>query len=635
MNTLHLLPVSPASQPRLPIGRHLVDAGAIASDDLIHALDMQRHIDAPLGEILISEGLLDRDDLLQALARQHGADFADLEAEPPAMGLKDHIPLVLALRHAAVPWKRVAGSLLVATSRPDRFDALRAAMGPQAGTLLPVVADHRQIQTHLNRTHGRALARQAARRVPEAESCRIWDIETGYRRNVAIAIGLVCLMFLILTPLWFLTGVMLFAVATLAMTTALKASAFIAQITRPVPQQTAALPAPAPPFRLPKVSILVPLLQEKEIAGALIQRLSRLTYPKSQLNVILVLEAGDQITRDTLAETRLPDWMSVVEVPEADKLTTKPRALNYALDFCDGSIIGVWDAEDAPEPDQIERIVSRFHEVPKNVVCLQGILDYYNPRANWLSRCFTIEYASWWRVILPGAARLGLVLPLGGTTLFMKRDVLEKLGGWDAHNVTEDADLGLRLARHGYRTELVTTVTHEEANCRLWPWVRQRSRWLKGFLITWCVHMRQPGRLLRELGLWRFLGIQTMFFATFCQFALTPILWSFWLASFALPHPVSLTLGTPVLWTMAGLFIFSETLNLALSMTAVSGKEHRFLMGWVFTMPVYFFLGSLAAAKALYEFVLTPFYWDKTEHGVTPDPDEEMFPSFSTVREKP
>ena len=85
------------------------------------------------------------------------------------------------------------------------------------------------------------------------------------------------------------------------------------------------------------------------------------------------------------------------------------------------------------------------------------MLDFYNPRTNWLARCFTIEYAGWFRLVLPGLAAPWPAVPLGGTTLFFRRDVLEQLGGWDAHNVTEDADLGMRLARHGYRTELIDT----------------------------------------------------------------------------------------------------------------------------------------------------------------------------------
>lgn len=427
---------------------------------------------------------------------------------------------------------------------------------------------------------------------------------------------------------------MLLAFVTLLMTTGLKTAAFCAQIFTRSTEHTPPVQDNITALRLPKVSVLVPLLKEKEIAEVLIKRLSRLTYPKFLLNVVLVLEEGDTLTRETIAKTNLPDWMSVIEVPEAGNLTTKPRAMNYAMDFCDGSIIGVWDAEDSPEPDQIERVVDRFHHAPENVVCLQGFLDYYNSRANWISRCFTIEYATWWRILLPGVARLGMVIPLGGTTLFFRRDKLNELCGWDAHNVTEDADLGVRLARRGYRTELLPTVTFEEANCRAWPWVKQRSRWLKGFLITWRVHMRAPRALLRDLGWKKFLGVQTMLFATFAQFAAAPLLWSFWLTFAGMTHPVSLTLGNTFLWVMIGVFFVSELINLTISMCAVSGPRHRHLMGWVLTMPFYFPMGATAAYKALYECIHKPFYWDKTQHGVNKGPqnDAASFPAPSPVK---
>ena len=210
--------------------------------------------------------------------------------------------------------------------------------------------------------------------------------------------------------------------------------------------------------RLPCVSVIIPLFREPEIADALIKRLENLTYPKPFLDIVLVLEAADEVTRTAIERTQLPSWIKVVVVPDAKGLTTKPRAMNYAIDFCRGTIIRAWDAEDAPEPDQIEKVAARFNAAAPNVVCLQRMLDYYNTRQNWISRCFTIEYATWWRVVLPGTARLGFVIPLGGTTLFFRQNALEKLGRWDAHNVTEDADIGMRLARHGYVTELIPSL---------------------------------------------------------------------------------------------------------------------------------------------------------------------------------
>jgi cellulose synthase/poly-beta-1,6-N-acetylglucosamine synthase-like glycosyltransferase len=621
MSNLYLrLPDPQAATPpteRLPLGRVMVNAGIITQKDLVHALDLQRHIDAPLGEILMAEGLASEYDVLQMVSRQHNIPVADLYVDPPDPNLRRALPARLCLTHRCVPWIKIGDVLLVGTTHPTDFEKLCLCMGEQGRRMLPVLVQEAQIRKQISVLYGDELAKNAATRVPAAESCRSWDMSSRIRKPIAYLLLAALMSGMLLAPHWTITIGMLFAFITLMMSTALKLAAFMAQISK-MSQDT---PMPAPrdyaAFPLPKVSVLVPLLKEKEIAEKLIQRLTRLTYPKSLLEVVLVLEADDTVTRDTIARTDMPSWMNVIEVPSADNLTTKPRALNYALDFCRGSIIGVWDAEDAPEPDQIEKVVTRFQDAPANVACLQGVLDYYNSKTNWLSRCFAIEYATWWRMILPGIAHLGLVIPLGGTTLFFRRSILEKLSGWDAHNVTEDADLGVRLARHGYVTELIPTITFEEANCRAWPWVKQRSRWLKGFLITWLVHMRSPGSLLRDLGLLRFLGVQTLLFATFAQFASAPLLWSFWITLAGFQHPVALTLGAPVSLFMAWAFLASAIINLCISMVAVSRKEHRHLMIYVLTLPFYFPMAALSAYKALKEMVVEPFYWDKTQHGVT------------------
>ncbi|MFK7881491.1 glycosyltransferase [Roseobacter sp.] len=625
VNTLRLVVSDPVPEPDLaapaikyePIGHMLVERGKIASTDLDHALKIQGHVDAPLGEIMVSEGLLSKRDVLAALAEQCRAQGADLDLEPPSPKMASILPAEVCLRHGVVPWKRDDLRILVATSSPADFAALCQTMRRRGLSLFPVIVDELQIQSHINRLYGAELAQKAEVRVPEVESCRSWGVQGKNRLFWASALCLTILAALIWAPLWTFTVAVLWAVLTLVMTTSMKAAAFAAQLRHKKPTRTANFDLQSAKFRMPRVSVLVPLLKEKEIAGQLIKRLSKLTYPKSLLNIVLVLEEGDDLTRQTIAQTELPEWMSVIEVPGAGDLTTKPRALNYALDFCRGSIIGVWDAEDWPEADQIEQVVNRFNQAPKNVVCLQGVLDYYNSRTNWLSRCFTIEYATWWRVILPGIAKLGLVIPLGGTTLFFRRSALEELGGWDAHNVTEDADLGVRLARHGFVTELLPTVTHEEATSRAWPWVRQRSRWLKGFMITYFVHMRHPMQLKRDLGWKRFLGLQTIFLATFSQFAAAPLLWSFWLTFTGATHPVEITLGSHAIWILIGLFLFSELLSLAMGIFAVSGRSHRHLIPFVPTMMLYFTLGTAASYKALWEMVRAPFFWDKTQHGVS------------------
>ena len=604
-------------QPHLPLGRVMVNAGLITQSDLVHALDLQRHIDAPLGEILVAEGFASPAEILQMLSHQHNIPVANLTTDPPDPSLSAALPSAICLKYRCVPWLRIGDVLLVGTQHPNDFDKLRISLGNNGRHILPVLVEEQQITDQISVLYGAELAQRAATRVPAAQSCRSWDATSARRKPIAVALLICLVMALILAPAWTVTVGVLIAFVTLIMSTVLKVAAFIAQISNMVQGTATSADQTPKAFPLPKVSVLVPLLHEKEIAGKLIQRLTRLTYPKSQLEVVLVLEECDTITRETLARTELPYWISVIEVPSANNLTTKPRALNYALDFCRGSIIGVWDAEDAPEPDQIEKVVTRFQDAPANVACLQGVLDYYNAKTNWISRCFTIEYASWWRMILPGVARLGLVLPLGGTTLFFRRNILEELCGWDAHNVTEDADLGIRLARHGYVTELIPTVTFEEANCPAWPWVKQRSRWLKGFAITWLVHMREPRALLRDLGFIRFMGVQTLLLATFAQFAFAPLLWSFWITLAGFEHPVALTLGAPIALSMAWFFLFTEIVNLVISLVAVSRREHRHLLAYVFTMPLYFPMAALSAYKAIKEIVVEPFYWDKTEHGIT------------------
>ena len=608
--------VSPSE--RLPLGRVMVNAGLITQGDLVHALDLQRHIDAPLGEILIAEGLASATDILQMVSRQHNIPVADLTADPTDPSLSAMLPSALCLKYRCVPWLRIGDVLLVGTQHPDEFNRLCACLGERGRRLLPVLVEEKQIRKHITALYGDELAQKAETRVPAIESCRSWDPTSPLRKPIALALLAILVSALVMFPAWTITVCILIAFVTLGMSTVLKVAAFVAQMTKITQDTNTTADLTRGAFPLPKVSVLVPLLNEKEIAGKLVQRLTRLTYPKSLLEVVLVLEQHDTVTRDTIARTELPSWISVIEVPSANRLTTKPRALNYALDFCRSSIIGVWDAEDAPEPDQIEKVVTRFQDTPENVACLQGVLDYYNPKTNWISRCFTIEYATWWRMILPGVAQLGLVIPLGGTTLFFRRNILEKLCGWDAHNVIEDADLGIRLARHGYVTELIPTVTFEEANCRAWPWVKQRSRWLKGFAITWLVHMRAPRALLRDLGFIRFMGVQTLLLATFAQFAFAPLLWSFWITLAGFEHPVALTLGAPVALGMAWFFFCSEIINLGISMVAVSRREHRHLMAYVLTLPLYFPMAAISAYKAMKEIVVEPFYWDKTEHGVTP-----------------
>ncbi len=605
----------PMKDPRL-LGRILMDMGVLSRDALDTALDQQRRVDAPLGDILVAEGTVSRADVQMALSRQHGLALADLTGNPPEDSLASLLSPDLCLRYAAVPWMYIGAILLIATANPDQFDALKAERDDDGLVVLPVLADESEIHAAIHRLHGDTLAQRAETRVTEEYSCRSFG--KGVFIRAALAVSTICGLGAALafapTMLFLVLG--LAAIITLSLTTGLKLAASIATL---IAEWRAPFgpPPEVAPLRWPRVSILVPLLHEQNIASVLIRRLEQLSYPRALLDVVLVLEAEDNVTKETLKRTTLPPWMRVIEVPRGSGLTTKPRALNYALDFCRSDIIGIWDAEDAPETDQIEVVARHFHTAPPDVVCLQGKLDYYNARDNWVSRCFTVEYAAWWRLVMPGLVRLGLVIPLGGTTLFFRRSALEKLGGWDAHNVTEDADLGLRLAREGYRTELINTVTYEEANCRPWPWIRQRSRWLKGFAVTWAVHMRRPLQLWRDLGTYRFLGVQIFYIAALSQFLLAPVFWGFWLMLFGFASPLPELIGP---WTLLVVFLGCEAVTIAINLFAVRRPQHRHLMLWTPLMSLYFVMACVAMYKGLYELIARPFFWDKTQHGLSAPP---------------
>jgi cellulose synthase/poly-beta-1,6-N-acetylglucosamine synthase-like glycosyltransferase len=601
--------VLPAAQS---LGVVLLREGLVAPHDMVTALALNARQQTSLAKILLARGMIAESVLYPVLARHNGTRLIDPVLHLPDPRLIDRIGAAACLRDGLLPWRAAGGATVIVTDTPAAFLRHRDRLIATFGTVIPALAPRPQIDTALLLLRGTALRHIAETRVAETESCRNWGRAPQPAWALALAAGLALL--LVLWPVALLAGLMVWATLTLVLATALKVAATMAALrSRP--------PAAPPPIvaRKPVVSVMVALYREANIANRLVHRLGRLDYPPDLLDILLVVEERDHVTRAALAQADLPLAMRVIVVPDGP-LKTKPRALNFALDHCRGSIIGVYDAEDAPDPDQITRVVDRFHQRGADVACLQGVLDFYNPRSNWLSRCFTIEYASWFRIILPGLARLGLAVPLGGTTLFFRRAALEELGGWDAHNVTEDADLGIRLARHGYRTELIDTVTLEEANCRALPWVKQRSRWLKGYMMTYAVHMRDPVLLWRQLGPRKFAGFQVLFLGTLSQFLLAPLLWSLWLIPLGFPHPVADVMPPWAGPALMVLFLATEAVNIAVGIVALAMTRHRLSPLWVPTLHLYFPLGALASYKAAWEMVTKPFYWDKTSHGVFAPP---------------
>ena len=553
-----------------------------------------------------------------AVARVMASALADGVAR---ISLTDHIPdphlfegldpMVL-LRLGFVPWQRLAGSLVLALSdyaRRDEVLTLARRIWPdlRLGFVLTTPGD---IERAVERGCRPALVERARTLCPDRYSCRRWDSRGARDALMLGAIALACSA--VLAPRAALALLLVWILIANTATLLLRLTAILSLRWAVAPP-----PAPQAPDDLPVITLLLPILREDEVLHHLVAAMRAMDYPADRLDIIVLMEADDSRSRASLARMSLPPFMRVLEVPH-DTLRTKPRALNYALPFCRGGIVGIYDAEDRPEPGQLRHVAASLAAAPMQVACVQARLDFYNPDQNWLTRCFTLEYATWFRVLLHGVQVLGVPLPLGGTSVFFRRAVLEEIGGWDAHNVTEDAELGMRLARYGYRCEMIASTTYEEANSQMMNWIGQRSRWLKGYCMTWAAHMRRPARLLADLGPRGFAGFQVLFLGAITAYLAIPLFWIMALLAVTGTVPQVMEGLTGWLWTSLWISLPAGQLVMLAAVALALRDRHdmgRFV--WALTLPAYWPLGAIAAWRAVLELFTAPFHWHKTRHGLT------------------
>jgi glycosyltransferase XagB len=382
-----------------------------------------------------------------------------------------------------------------------------------------------------------------------------------------------------------------------------------------------------PDHDLPVYTVLVPAFREPEVIGQMICVLRGLEYPRERLDIKLLLEEDDHETIAAARASGLGKGIEIVRVPFAQP-RTKPKACNYGLSAARGELVTIFDAEDRPEPLQLRRAVAAFRRLDPSVVCLQAKLSYHNAEQNLITRWFTIEYATWFSMLLPALAQSGGPVPLGGTSMHIKRAILELVGAWDPHNVTEDADLGVRLYRMGFRTAPLDSTTYEEANSDFVNWVKQRSRWYKGYLQTWLVHMRQPLRLRRELGTRRFLGFNLIVGATPFIALINPFFWLLTILWF-LGKPAFIQALFPPWVYFPGMLcmIFGNFASFYLALIGARMTGRIGFLGAVLLSPIYRAMMSIAAIKAFLQLVTAPSFWEKTTHGL----DRRLAPKEASV----
>ena len=371
-----------------------------------------------------------------------------------------------------------------------------------------------------------------------------------------------------------------------------------------------------PDSELPRYTILVPAYNEPEVVGQLIGAMRALEYPPDKLQVLLLLEADDQVTIDAARDFADSEVITIVLVPPAEP-RTKPKACNYGLHFATGDIITIYDAEDSPEPLQLRRVAVAFRELPDDIACVQAKLVYHNGRQNMLTAWFTAEYGLWFGYLLPGMMRSSSPIPLGGTSNHLRSDVVDKIGAWDPFNVTEDADLGLRIAASGYFTAVIESQTLEEANSDPINWVRQRSRWYKGYLHTWLVHIREPLKLYRTLGPRAFLRFNLVLAGTPIVAVLNLVFWLITILWFlGQPAAVGAVFPWYIYFPALSALVLGNAATLYMNMIALREDDRADLFSAALTVPAYWLLMSIAAAKGVYQLIRNPSYWEKTFHGL-------------------
>ena len=604
LGTLHF-PPEPRLPPSLAFLKREMDADLLQS-----AAQAARKAGVPADIVLLNEGHCSANRYYRCLAAHLGLPFAERPLRPSSAG-----DLRRAMAVGVVPLlDNPHGLRFLAAPRGHELASFLDLVSSRGTATLPRLAltTPDRLDALVRHAERRAVLRHASHGLPDWNArLSARDGLSGLQAGSCAGLAAAVCVSAWLDPALCVLVIHLVFVAAFALLVGLRLLATAAS-----PPSTSQPDSPrAADCDLPIYSVVVPLFRETRVVRRLVAALDRLDYPRAKLDIMLMVEANDPATLDALAALDLPGCYRAIVAPRG-RPQTKPRALNYALQFARGSFLVVYDAEDDPEPAQLRDAITCFSQRPK-VACLQARLAIDNGGDTWLTRLFAIEYATLFDVINPGLARLGLPVPLGGTSNHFRIDVLRHLNGWDAWNVTEDIDLGIRLARFGFTVETLASTTHEEAPNTLKAWLAQRRRWLKGWIVTLGTHSRDPGRLLLEIGPGSFAAVGAMLFGTvgscllgpFCLLAFLVRLWSG-----DVLHPQT---ASDAVWSAVGCSLMAAGVASAIWPALLGLHRRRWwaLSGWLPLLPAYLVLLSLAAWGAAYEVAGRPYSWSKTEHG--------------------
>ena len=630
-----LLPYVGNSIQKARLGDLLVQSGYITKDQLDKALAFQRKSGGILGDILLSLQFLDPELLYRIVANQNRIGRIGSEL---TLDAQVKLPEAVARKYGAIVIHQYSNRFLLAVNQPLSQDQME-----DLGRLLElpveqVLASKNEMELFWSEVYGSEMLTESTSKLAfeqphNSASTTFTKSQLAFflAASVCFIIGLMwnSWLTLIIVNVW--VQIFYFFMTLFKFMIIIYGSKSGAQY-RFTQEQIDAIDE----RDLPIYTILVPMYKESQVIPDLILNLENLDYPKAKLDVRLLIENDDVEALQVLKSMNLPPYYSVLIVPDSIP-KTKPKACNFGLLRARGKYVVIFDAEDRPDPDQLKKVHLTFQACGEETVCVQAKLNYFNSEQNLLTRWFTQEYSMWFELLLPGIMKLDIPIPLGGTSNHFKTDVLKSLNAWDPYNVTEDADLGIRLYKEGYKTAIVDSRTWEEANSRFGNWIRQRSRWIKGYMQTWLVHMRNPFKLWKELGARGFWGFQVMVLATPIIPLLNPIFWLLMILWFCWKMDFIAQLFPNVIYYMASLelfaanffFIYSNVAGVYWIISDLEKKKNSFIshriVKYALLTPLYWMMMSIASYKAFWQLITKPFYWEKTLHGlhVIPDPANE------------
>ncbi len=603
---------------RPSVGERLVQAGVLTREQLDRALDLHGKTGVRVGAALITLGYVSEMELAATIAEQAGLPFVDLFSAQPDPAVARLVSAEVARERGVLPIWDDGEALVVASTEILDIDEIRRVPGLEGREALPVVVTESALDRALNEIwreeYAHIAAAQLMSRSPE-DSAR-WVLSLG-QKVFFIGLILATIVGMVVSPI--VTVTVYVTLSTLFYVGFSAYKFYLAYLGMRTTLEIEVTPGDLDLLEerdLPVYTILVPVYREARVFPILAKAIARLDYPKPKLDVKILLEEDDVETIDVARMSGLPAYVDLLIVPGGQP-KGKPKACNYGLIHAKGEYVVIFDAEDIPEPDQLKKAIVAFHKGDPRLGCVQAKLNYFNRDQNLLTRWFTTEYSMWFDLFLPGLEASGAPIPLGGTSNHFKTARLRELGAWDPHNVTEDADLGMRLYKRGWTTAVIDSTTYEEANSELYNWIRQRSRWVKGYIQTYLVHMRRPLRLYRQVGLKAFISFQFVVGGTFFGYLVNPLYWLLTATWFLVQWGVIKEIfPSPVFYLgSVGLYLG----NFAFTYLNVAGclrRQYYDMVKYALLSPIYWAFMSVAAWKGFLQLFYKPSYWEKTEHGL-------------------